>query len=138
MPAGPVLVQIKGCFFSKRCSTTEDEAHRAKVILLAFGVIAHHLDEDGRNKGHLLDLEALDSRQKHLEVELGEDYCFITVVDTFMSCKPPEVMNEDWVTYRNERLEPSRRCGSAVKGQAGPVHLHQPLCGLRRFGLSLG
>lgn len=95
VPAGPVFVQIKGCFFSKRCSTTEDEADRAQVILLALGVIAHHLNEDGRDKGHLLNLEALDSRQKHFKVKLGKDYCLITIVDTFISCKSPERMNED-------------------------------------------
>jgi hypothetical protein len=87
MPARPVLVQIKRCFLSKRRGTTEDEANRAKVELLALGVITHHLDEDGWDKGHLLDLEALNGRKKHFEVKLGKDDCLIAVVDTFNLCQ---------------------------------------------------
>lgn len=82
-PAGPVLVHIKRRLFSKRCSTTEDEAHRAKIILVALGVSAHHLDKDWRDESHLLDLEALDSSEKPFEVKLGEDDCLVAVVDTF-------------------------------------------------------
>jgi hypothetical protein len=59
-PAGPNLVQVGDCFFTEWCSTTEYETDSAKIVFCAFSLVAQHLDEDGRNESHLLNLEALD------------------------------------------------------------------------------
>lgn len=84
IPLGPDFIQAKDCFLSKGSGTAEDEADRAEVILLAFSLVTQHLDHDGRDEGHLLDLEALNGGKKHLELELGQNDCLIAIVDALI------------------------------------------------------
>lgn len=131
-----MFVQINRCFLSKRCGATENETNGAEVELLALGVIAHHLDKDRWDKGHLLDLEALNGRKEQFEVELGKDDCLVAIVDTLLYVSYCKAYVRT-VAYRSERLGPSRRCGSMARGQAGSEHPRQRICGLLRSGSSL-
>lgn len=82
-PAGPDLVQVGNCLLTKRCSTTKYETDGAEVVFCAFSLVAQHLDEDGRNESHLLDLEALNGGEEGFELKTGENDCFVAIVDAF-------------------------------------------------------
>jgi hypothetical protein len=84
IPTGPDFIQARDCFLSEGSSTAENEADRAEVILLTFSLVAQHLDHDWRDEGHLLDLEALNGSEEHLELELGQNDCLVAIVDTLI------------------------------------------------------